>query len=42
MLGEHPEKGLGVEYTVYAFPFPINLGDFPEVRAAAYSCAGVD
>lgn len=41
MLGEDPEKGLCGECTASAFPFPTNFGDFPGVRAAAYSCAGV-
>lgn len=41
MLGEDPEKGFCGECTVSAFPFPTNFGDFPGVRAAVYSCAGV-
>lgn len=41
MHGEDPEKGPGGECTASAFPFPTNLGDFPGVRVAVYSCAGV-
>ena len=30
-----------MENALSAFPFPTNLGDFPEVRTAVYSLAGV-
>ena len=39
-LGKARRRGL-MEKVLSAFPLPANLGDFPGVRAAVYSHAGV-